>query len=210
MFAKRLLDILLAGIGLVVLSPILLIVIALLLLERGGPVFFRQTRPGLHGRPFTLIKFRSMTEVRDAAGDPLPDGQRLTRLGRALRSTSLDELPELWNVLCGEMSIVGPRPLLVQYLDRYTPEQARRHDIRPGLTGYAQINGRNSISWEEKLALDTWYVDNRSFLLDLRIIGATLSQVVQRKGINAAGEATMGEFMGNRSGGKPRDQELSN
>ena len=195
MAAKRGLDIVLALIGLILLSPILLGVALALLLE-GGPVFFRQQRPGLHDRPFTLIKFRSMSDARDAVGNPLPDGDRLTRLGRLLRSTSLDELPELWNVLLGDMSIVGPRPLLMRYLDRYSPEQARRHEVRPGLTGYAQIKGRNSLSWDEKLALDIWYVDHRSLALDLRIIAATVSQVLRRRGISAAGEATMPEFMG--------------
>jgi sugar transferase EpsL len=193
---KRGLDIALALTGMILLSPILLGVIVALLLERKGPVFFRQKRPGRHGRPFTLIKFRSMTDARDAAGNPMPDGARITRLGRFLRSSSLDELPELWNVLRGEMSIVGPRPLLMQYLDRYSPEQARRHDVRPGLTGYAQIKGRNSLSWDEKFALDTWYVDHRTTMLDLRIIAATVMQVLRRHGISAEGEATMPEFMG--------------
>lgn len=202
MFAKRLLDILLAVLGLAILSPILLIVIGLLLLERGGPVLFRQTRPGLHGRPFVLIKFRTMRDLRDAGGVLLPDSMRLTRLGGTLRSTSLDELPELWNVLRGEMSIVGPRPLLMQYLDRYSTEQARRHDVSPGLTGYAQIKGRNSLSWDDKLALDVWYVDHRSLALDLRIIAATVMQVLRRQGITAQGEATMGEFMGSDRSGR--------
>ena len=169
----------------------------LLLAERGGPIFFRQRRPGLGGRPFTLIKFRSMRDARDASGKLLPDSERLTRLGRILRSTSLDELPELWNILLGQMSVVGPRPLLMRYLDRYSPDQARRHDVRPGLTGYAQIKGRNALSWEDKFALDTWYVDHRSLALDLRIIATTVIQVLRRHGINAPGEATMGEFTGN-------------
>jgi len=202
MLAKRGLDIALALLGLLLLSPIFLGVAVALLLERKGPIFFRQRRPGLRGRPFTLIKFRSMTEARDAAGNLMPDGARLTRLGRLLRSTTLDELPELWNVLRGEMSIVGPRPLLMQYLGRYSPEQARRHAVRPGLTGYAQIKGRNALSWDEKLALDTWYVDNRTMRLDLHIIAATVMLVLRRQGISAAGEATMGEFMG--SDGKGR------
>lgn len=202
MFAKRLLDILLAAVGLVILSPLLLIVIGLLLLDRGGPVFFRQARPGLHGRPFVLTKFRTMRDLRDTGGALLPDSMRLTRLGRTLRSTSLDELPELWNVLRGEMSIVGPRPLLMQYLDRYSAEQARRHDVRPGLTGYAQIKGRNSLSWDDKLALDVWYVDHRSLALDMRIIAATVMQVLRRQGITAPGEATMGEFMGSDRSGR--------
>jgi len=196
MAVKRGLDILLASTGLILLSPVLLGIAIATKVEGKGPVFFRQRRPGLHGKPFTLIKFRSMIDARDTAGNALPDGARLTRLGRLLRSTSLDELPELWNVLRGDMSIVGPRPLLMQYLDRYSPEQARRHAVRPGLTGYAQVNGRNGLSWDEKLALDTWYVDHRSLLLDLRIIAATILQVVRRQGINADGEATMSEFMG--------------
>ena len=196
MAAKRGLDIVLALLGLILLSPVLLGVIAALLLERKGPVFFRQQRPGLHGRLFTMIKFRSMTDARDPSGKTLPDGVRLTPLGRKLRSTSLDELPELWNVLRGEMSIVGPRPLLVQYLPRYSPDQARRHAVRPGITGWAQIKGRNSLSWDEKFALDTWYVDHRTMMLDLRIIAATVMRVVRREGISAAGEATMSEFMG--------------
>lgn len=200
--AKRLLDVVLACVGLVLLSPIFLAVVLALLLERGGPILFRQVRPGLHGRPFTLVKFRSMRHAVDAAGVPLSDAARLTRLGRFLRATSLDELPELWNVLRGEMSIVGPRPLLMQYLDRYSPEQARRHEVRPGLTGYAQVRGRNSLSWDEKLALDVWYVDHRTPMLDLRIIAATVMQVLLRRGINAPGEATISEFMGSgREGG---------
>lgn len=202
MAAKRGLDILLALVGLILLSPIFLGVILALMLEGKGPIFFRQRRPGLHGRLFTLVKFRSMTDARDAGGNPLPDGARLTRLGRLLRSTSLDELPELWNVLRGEMSLVGPRPLLIQYLDRYSPEQARRHAVRPGLTGYAQIKGRNSLSWDEKLALDTWYVDHRSMMLDFQIIAATVVQVLRRQGISAQGEATMGEFMGSDREGR--------
>lgn len=193
---KRLFDIGCAVAGLLVLSPAFLIVLVALLAEGSGPIFFRQVRPGLRGQPFTLIKFRSMREARDADGRPLHDSMRLTRLGRLLRSTSLDELPELWNVLKGEMSIVGPRPLLMQYLPRYSPEQARRHDVKPGLTGYAQIKGRNSLSWDHKLALDTWYVDHRSLRLDLWIIAATFAQVIGRHGVNAPGEATMSEFMG--------------
>jgi lipopolysaccharide/colanic/teichoic acid biosynthesis glycosyltransferase len=196
MLAKRLLDILLSLFGLIILSPVFVGIMVLLLAERGGPIFFRQRRPGLGGRPFTLIKFRSMREATDAKGRALPDSERLTRLGRALRATSLDELPELWNILLGQMSIVGPRPLLMHYLDRYSPDQARRHDVRPGLTGYAQIKGRNALSWEEKFALDIWYVDHRSMALDLRIIATTIVQVLRQQGISAQGEATMGEFMG--------------
>ena len=202
MVAKRLIDIAIAGLGLLLLSPVFLAIMIAILVERRGPVFFRQRRPGLHGRPFTLVKFRSMTDQREAAGALLPDSARLTRLGHWLRSTSLDELPELWNVLLGAMSLVGPRPLLMQYLDRYSPEQARRHDVRPGLTGYAQIKGRNSLSWDDKLALDIWYVDHRSLALDLRIIAATMLQVIRREGISAPGEATMGEFMGSGRTGR--------
>jgi lipopolysaccharide/colanic/teichoic acid biosynthesis glycosyltransferase len=167
--------------------------------QMGSPVFFRQTRPGLHGRPFEMIKFRTMRDAVDAQGRPLPDAERLTRLGRFLRSSSLDELPELWNVLRGEMSLVGPRPLLMEYLPLYSPEQARRHELRPGVTGWAQVNGRNAISWEEKFALDVWYVDNRSLWLDLEIIWLTIRKVIKRDGISAAGEATMPKFTGRGS-----------
>lgn len=193
---KRVLDILGAGFGLLVLSPVLLIVALLIRLQMGPPVFFRQTRPGLHGEPFEMIKFRSMRDAHDADGNPLPDEDRITGVGRFLRATSLDELPELWNVLKGEMSLVGPRPLLMEYLPLYSPEQARRHEVRPGVTGWAQVNGRNAISWDEKFALDVWYVDNRSLWLDLKIIWLTLRKVLRREGISAAGEATMPKFMG--------------
>lgn len=162
-------------------------------------MLFRQMRPGLHGEPFTLYKFRTMTDARDADGNLLPDAQRLTRFGRFLRSTSLDELPELWNVLKGDMSLVGPRPLLMQYLERYTPEQKRRHEVRPGITGWAQVNGRNAITWEEKFALDVWYVDNQSLWLDLRILMLTVWKVLRREAISQAGNATMTEFMGTSS-----------
>jgi lipopolysaccharide/colanic/teichoic acid biosynthesis glycosyltransferase len=160
----------------------------------GRPALFTQRRPGLHGRPFTIYKFRTMREARDRDGHPLPDGARITRVGRLLRSLSLDELPELLNVLKGDMSVVGPRPLLMQYLDRYTPEQARRHEVKPGLTGWAQVNGRNAITWEEKFRLDVWYVHNRSLWLDLRIIGMTLLKVLKREGISRQGHATAEEF----------------
>lgn len=160
----------------------------------GKPVLFRQQRPGLHGRPFTIYKFRTMTEACDAHGNLLPDGERLTRFGRFLRGTSLDELPELFNVLKGDMSLVGPRPLLMQYLDRYTPEQARRHKVKPGLTGWSQVNGRNAISWEEKFRLDVWYVDNRSIWLDIKIILITAWMIIRREGINQPGQPTMEEF----------------
>lgn len=194
--AKRVVDILGSGVGLLLLSPVVLVVALLIWLRMGRPVFFRQTRPGLHGRPFQMIKFRTMRNALDASGNPLPDAERLTRLGRFLRSTSLDELPELWNVLKGEMSLVGPRPLLMEYLPLYSPEQARRHDVHPGVTGWAQINGRNAISWDEKFALDVWYVDNRTIWLDLRIIWLTIRKVVKREGISAAREATMPKFTG--------------
>lgn len=196
---KRVLDILGAGFGLLVLAPVLLIVALLIRLQMGPPVFFRQTRPGLHGEPFEMIKFRSMRDAHDADGNPLPDEDRITGVGRFLRATSLDELPELWNVLKGEMSLVGPRPLLMEYLPLYSPQQARRHEVRPGVTGWAQVNGRNAISWDEKFALDVWYVDNRSLWLDLKIIWLTLRKVLRREGISAAGEATMPKFTGSRS-----------
>ncbi len=173
----------------------LLLVTALIVRTKlGGPVLFRQRRPGLRGEIFEMVKFRSMTDRRDANGNLLPDAERLPAFGRWLRSTSLDELPELWNVLKGEMSLVGPRPLLVQYMDRYTSEQMRRHDVPPGLTGWAQINGRNSVSWDEKFALDIWYVDHRTIGLDIRILWGTVWQVLGRRGVSARGEATMPEF----------------
>lgn len=194
---KRLVDIVGAAAGLVLLSPVILLCAIAVARSMGRPVLFRQQRPGQGGRPFGMVKFRTMSDARDADGRLLPDGGRLTRVGRFLRSTSLDELPELWNVLVGDMSLVGPRPLLMVYLDRYTPEQARRHEVKPGVTGWAQVNGRNAISWDEKFALDIWYVDNRSFLLDLRILYATVMQVVRRKNINSVEAATMPEFLGN-------------
>jgi lipopolysaccharide/colanic/teichoic acid biosynthesis glycosyltransferase len=184
----------LLGIGLLGL-PMLFIAL-LVHLKLGSPVLFRQVRPGHHGKPFVLYKFRTMSDDRDENGNLLPDAARLTSLGRFLRSTSVDELPALFNVLKGDMSIVGPRPLLMQYLDRYAPEQARRHEVKPGITGWAQVNGRNAISWEEKFRLDVWYVDNWSLALDLRIILMTALKVVRREGIAAKGEATMPEFMG--------------
>ncbi|NLC37040.1 MAG: sugar transferase, partial [Alcaligenaceae bacterium] len=159
-------------------------------------VFFRQVRPGLHGKPFRMIKLRTMTDARGPDGTLLPDADRMLPFGRFLRSTSLDELPELWNVLKGDMSLVGPRPLLMEYLPLYTPEQARRHEVRPGVTGWAQVNGRNAISWEEKFALDVWYVDCRSFWLDLKILGMTVMSVLKRDGVSAAGEATVSKFKG--------------
>ena len=165
----------------------------------GSPVLFRQQRPGLGGRPFWLLKFRTMTDARDADGNVLPDDQRLTAFGRFLRAASLDELPELFNVLKGDMSLVGPRPLLMQYLDRYTPEQARRHEVRPGITGWAQVNGRNAITWEEKFRLDVWYVDNWSMWLDIKIIAMTIWKILKREGISHPGQATMARFTGSRA-----------
>lgn len=193
---KRLLDILVSVILLIILSPLLGFICLAIRLCMGPPIFFRQVRPGLHGKPFTLVKFRTMTDARDAEGNLLPNEQRLTRLGTFLRSTSLDELPELWNVLKGEMSLVGPRPLLMQYLDRYTPEQARRHEVKPGLTGWAQVNGRNALSWEERFRLDVYYVDHWSLGFDLRILGLTILKVLKREGISEPGKVTVSEFMG--------------
>lgn len=194
--SKRILDILGAGIGLIILSPIIALLALLILRQMGGPVLFRQTRPGRGGKPFSIMKFRSMRDAVDDQGQPLSDAERLTALGRFLRSSSLDELPALWNVLKGDMSLVGPRPLLMEYLPLYSAEQARRHEIRPGVTGWAQVNGRNAISWDEKFALDVWYVDNRSLKLDIKIILLTLRKVLKREGISAAGEATMPKFEG--------------
>lgn len=191
---KRFFDIALTLPALLLLSPLLLAIGLGIRLFIGRPILFTQTRPGLNGNPFTLYKFRTMTDARDAEGNLLPDADRLTPLGRFLRSTSLDELPELINILKGDMSIVGPRPLLMQYLERYTPAQARRHAVKPGLTGWAQINGRNAISWEEKFALDVWYVDHWSLWLDIKIIFLTVLKVIKREGISADGEATMAEY----------------
>ncbi|VUZ26306.1 putative sugar transferase EpsL [uncultured Comamonas sp.] len=195
---KRLLDFTAALLGLIALALPLLALMALIRRRLGSPVFFRQIRPGLHGQPFEMVKFRTMTDACGPDGALLPDAERLTPFGRFLRSTSLDELPELWNVLKGDMSLVGPRPLLMEYLPLYSPQQARRHAVRPGVTGWAQVNGRNAISWEEKFALDTWYVDHQSLLLDIRILWLTVKKVLVREGISAAGEATMGKFTGNR------------
>jgi lipopolysaccharide/colanic/teichoic acid biosynthesis glycosyltransferase len=198
MTAKRLFDLTLVTLSAPVLLPVLAVLAMLVRRKLGAPAFFVQTRPGLGGRPFRLIKFRSMTDARDAAGNLLSDGERLTTFGRFLRATSLDELPEIMNVLAGEMSLVGPRPLLMDYLPLYTPEQARRHEVPPGITGWTQVNGRNALSWEEKFALDVWYVDNRSLLLDLRILFLTVARVLRRDGIAAAGEATMPRFTGSK------------
>lgn len=199
---KRAVDILGSGLGLLVLAPVLGVVGLLIRWRMGSPVVFGQERPGMGGRVFRLYKFRTMTEERDGEGRLKPDGERLTGLGRALRRWSLDELPQLWNVWKGEMSLVGPRPLLVEYLGRYTERQARRHEVRPGVTGWAQVNGRNAVSWEEKFEMDVWYVENRGFWLDVRILWMTVLKVVKREGISQAGEATMAEFMG--SGGVAR------
>ncbi len=198
MLLKRVIDVTAATILLAGLSPLLLAVAVIVRLKMGSPVLFRQQRPGLHGVLFEMFKFRTMSDSLDAQGRPLPDEKRLTRLGRFLRGSSLDELPELLNVLRGEMSLVGPRPLLVEYLDRYTPEQARRHDVRPGITGWAQVNGRNALSWESKFELDVWYVDNWSLWLDWKILCLTLITVLKRDGIQAANHATMPKFVGNR------------
>ena len=194
---KRLFDLVVASVLLLLLSPVLLLVALAIWLRMGRPILFRQLRPGLEGRPFRLVKFRTMS--LPGASGAQSDAARLTPLGSKLRASSLDELPELWNVIRGDMSLVGPRPLLMQYLDRYTPEQARRHEVRPGLTGWAQVNGRNSLSWDDKFALDTWYVDHRSFRLDLKILFLTALHVIRPSGISAEGSATMTEFMG-RSG----------
>ncbi len=189
--------------AIVLLAPLLVVVLCVLALvvrtRLGSPVFFTHVRPGLHGKPFRLIKFRSMTDARDANGALLSDGDRLTTFGRFLRASSLDELPEVMNVLAGEMSLVGPRPLLMDYLPLYTPEQARRHDVAPGITGWTQVNGRNALSWDEKFALDTWYVDNRSLVLDLQILWRTVGKVLRRDGIAAAGDATMPRFEGTKT-----------
>ena len=195
---KRVIDVAGAAGGLVVLAVPLLSVAVAIRVTMGRPVLFRQTRPGLRGEPFVLYKFRTMRDAVDAAGRPLPDAERLTRLGRLLRSTSVDELPQLWNVLKGDMSLVGPRPLLMEYLPRYSPEQARRHEVRPGLTGLAQVDGRNALDWDTKLALDVAYVDRRSLWLDMRILARTLVQVVRREGISQPGHATAEPFRGSR------------
>ncbi len=193
---KRLVDVLGGLAGLVLLSPVIFAIAILVRWKIGSPVFFRQTRPGQNGKPFKMLKFRTMTDAIDAEGNQLSDALRLTSFGRVLRSTSLDELPELWNVLKGDMSLVGPRPLLMDYLPLYSADQARRHEVRPGVTGWAQVNGRNAISWEEKFALDVWYVDNRSLLLDLRIILMTIGKALKREGVTSENSATAERFFG--------------
>lgn len=195
---KRLIDITASGAALAVLSPVLAVTAYKVKKNLGSPVLFKQTRPGLDGKPFEMIKFRTMKDATDKDGNLLPDSERLTPFGQKLRSTSIDELPELWNVLKGDMSLVGPRPLLMEYLPLYNSEQARRHNVRPGVTGYAQVNGRNAISWEQKFALDTWYVDNQSLWLDFKILAKTVKQVLIKDGISAEGEATMSKFTGNQ------------
>ena len=196
---KRLLDIVVASALLLVLAPLLIVVALIVRLALGRPVFLRQRRPGLRGAPFELLKFRTMSNAVDDRGKLLPDEQRLSSVGRLLRQMSLDELPELIDVIKGDMSLVGPRPLLMQYLDRYTPAQSRRHEVRPGITGWAQVKGRNSLSWEDRFALDVWYVDHRSLWLDLKILMLTAWKVVRREGISQPGQATMREFMGSKS-----------
>lgn len=195
---KRLLDIIIASIALILLSPLYLYVAYKVRKNLGSPVIFRQVRPGLHGRQFEMIKFRTMTDERDEQGNLLPNEQRLPKFGKMLRATSLDEMPELWNVIKGDMSIVGPRPLLMDYLPLYNEEQAKRHNVRPGMTGYAQVNGRNSISWEEKFKLDTWYVENQSIWLDFKIMFQTVKKVLVKEGINQSEEVTMTRFTGNK------------
>jgi sugar transferase EpsL len=192
--AKRAFDLLATAVGGALISPLVAVLAVLVRWRLGSPVLFRQVRPGLHTEPFELIKFRTMTDERDAEGQLLPDEQRLTRFGRTLRSTSLDELPELWNVLRGDMSLVGPRPLLMAYLPHYTPREARRHEVRPGITGWSQVNGRNVPSWDQRLELDVWYVEHRSLWLDLRILALTLLRVVRREGITTEGHATAPRF----------------
>ena len=199
---KRVIDVVGASTALVLLSPLLAVVALLVRVRMGTPVLFRQERPGRGGRPFVMTKFRTMTDRRGPDGELLPDAERLTALGRWLRRTSVDELPELLNVVHGEMSLVGPRPLLMEYLPRYTPEQARRHEVRPGITGWAQVNGRNAVTWDEKFALDVWYVDHRSTRLDVEILAKTVSQVFSGHGVSAPGHATMEPFRGSAESGE--------
>ncbi|QHG09530.1 sugar transferase [Moraxella osloensis] len=196
---KRAFDIVASTSALVVLSPVIAITAYKVKKELGSPVLFRQTRPGLHGKPFEMIKFRTMKDATDKAGNALPDSERLTDFGKKLRASSLDELPELWNVLKGDMSLVGPRPLLMEYLPLYSAEQAKRHNVRPGVTGYAQVNGRNSLSWENKFKLDTWYVEHQSFLLDMKILLKTVKKVIIKDGINESEEVTMTRFTGKKN-----------
>ena len=197
---KRFADVIVSGLGLILLSPLILVLAVMVRILLGSPVLFRQARPGLGGETFEMIKFRTMRDSRDSQGELLPDSDRMTSFGRFLRSTSLDELPELWNVLRGDMSLVGPRPLLVEYLPLYSPWQARRHEVMPGVTGLAQVKGRNALSWEDKFNLDVWYVDNKSFRLDLAIMWWTLGSVFRREGVSATNSATMPPFEGNSPG----------
>ena len=196
---KRLLDMIIASIALILLSPLYAFVAYKVKKNLGSPVLFHQVRPGLHGKPFEMIKFRTMKDAVDEQGNPLPDSERLTPFGQMLRSTSLDEMPELWNVIKGDMSIVGPRPLLTEYLPLYNTEQAKRHNVRPGMTGHAQVNGRNAIGWEEKFKLDTWYVENQSTRLDFKIMFKTVHKVLAKDDISAEGEATMTKFVGSKT-----------
>jgi len=196
---KRVFDIIGAMVGLVSLSPVIALIAWRIRRKLGAPVLFRQVRPGKNGKPFRMVKFRTMLDESDSTGNPLPDSERVTPFGHFLRSASLDELPELWNVLKGDMSLVGPRPLLMEYLPLYSKEQYRRHQVRPGVTGWAQVNGRNAISWEEKFKLDVWYVDNGSFWLDLKILSLTVKKVLVRDGISGVGEATMSKFTGSKN-----------
>lgn len=193
---KRIFDIAIAIFTIGAMAPLFLTLIVVVKKKLGEPVFYKQERAGKDGKSFTLLKFRTMTDEKDGKGKLMPDAERLTSIGRFLRTTSLDELPEIFNILKGDMSLVGPRPLLMQYLERYTPKQARRHEVRPGLTGWAQVNGRNALIWEEKFKLDVWYVDNQCFWLDIKILFMTISKVLEREGINHAGQVTMTEFMG--------------
>lgn len=195
---KRFLDIVIASIALILLSPLYAFVAYKVKKNLGSPVLFRQVRPGLNGKPFEMIKFRTMKDAADAQGNPLPDSERLTPFGKMLRSSSLDEMPELWNVIKGDMSVVGPRPLLMEYLPLYNEEQAKRHDVRPGMTGHAQVNGRNAIGWEEKFKLDTWYVENQSTVLDFKIMLKTVQKVIAKEDISAEGEATVTKFKGTK------------
>lgn len=198
---KRSVDFLIAGVGLIFLFPVLIFIAWQIRRKLGSPVLFCQVRPGLRGRPFRMVKFRTMRDALDSSGKPLPDAERMTPFGNFLRSASLDELPELWNVLKGDMSLVGPRPLLMEYLPLYSTEQARRHEVRPGVTGWAQISGRNALSWDEKFKLDIWYVDHQSLWLDIKILLLTVKKVFVREGISAAGDVTMPRFTGSRPGG---------
>jgi len=195
---KRIFDVVVSATALLLLSPVIALVAWQISRKMGSPVLFRQTRPGLNGKPFKMVKFRTMLDATDKHGNPLPDDQRMTQFGSFLRTTSLDELPELWNVLKGDMSLVGPRPLLMEYLPLYSKEQYRRHEVRPGVTGWAQVNGRNAISWEDKFRLDVWYVDNQSLWLDVKILFLTVKKVLVRDGISGEGEVTMSKFTGSK------------